>query len=500
MTGFEQFPALLIIIPLLSALIIGIVGQFDKRFCHPIAVLALLGSLYASVKTLCQVLESGPVHYRLGGWAPPFGIEYVVDHLNGLVLVVISFVALLAVLFAKESVKKDLPDKIPHFYLLYILLVTGLLGMTVTGDAFNLYVLMEITALTNYALIAIGRDRALISGFNYVIMGTIGACFYLLGVGHLYIMTGSLNMADLSNILPALYGSNAILVAFILILVGLWIKMAFFPLHGWLPNAYTYAPSATGALIAPLMTKVTIYIMIRVMFSIFSPAFVYETFAMHSAVVWMAVVAIVGGSILALAQRDFKKMLTYLVVAEVGYMVGGVWLANRNGITGAILHIMNDALMTLCLFLVVGIIVYKRGGHHFDDLRGLYRKMPVTMGAFTIGALSMIGVPPLAGFFSKWYLILGAIDGGQWGFMAALIFSSLVNAVLFFRVIEVGYFEPFREHHGDEGHGHHPEPIDEAPFSMLAPLVIVSISLIVAGLYTGDIVTAIIQFTVPAGI
>jgi multicomponent Na+:H+ antiporter subunit D len=313
-------------------------------------------------------------------------------------------------------------------------------------------------------------------------------------------MTGYLNMADLYNILPALYGSNAILVAFILILVGLWIKMAFFPLHGWLPNAYTYAPSATGTLIAPLMTKVTIYIMIRVMFSIFSPAFVYETFAMHTIVVWMAVVAIVGGSILALAQRDFKKMLTYLVVAEVGYMVGGVWLANRNGITGAILHIMNDALMTLCLFLVVGIIVYKRGGHHFDDLRGLYRKMPVTMGAFTIGALSMIGVPPLAGFFSKWYLILGAIDGGQWGFMAALLFSSLVNAVLFFRVIEVGYFEPFREHHGDEEGSHNPEPIDEAPLSMLVPLVIVSISLIVAGLYTGDIVTAIIQFAVPAGI
>ncbi|MCP3677839.1 MAG: monovalent cation/H+ antiporter subunit D family protein, partial [Deltaproteobacteria bacterium] len=241
MNGSEHFPVLLIVIPFLSALIIGIVGLLDKRLCQPIAVLALLGSLVASVGTLLQVMENGLVHYRLGGWMPPFGIEYVVDHLNALVLVVTSFVGLMAVIFAKESVKRDLPDKIPQFYTLYLLLVTGLLGMTVTGDAFNLYVLMEISALTNYALIAIGKDRALISSFNYVIMGTIGACFYLLGVGHLYIMTGSLNMADLFNILPTLYGSNAILVAFILILVGLWIKMAFFPLHGWLPNAYTYA-------------------------------------------------------------------------------------------------------------------------------------------------------------------------------------------------------------------------------------------------------------------
>ncbi len=500
MNGSEHFPVLLIVIPFLSALIIGIVGLLDKRFCQPIAVLALLGSLVASVGTLLQVMENGPVHYRLGGWMPPFGIEYVVDHLNALVLVVTSFVGFMAVIFAKESVKRDLPDKIPQFYTLYLLLVTGLLGMTVTGDAFNLYVLMEISALTNYALIAIGKDRALISSFNYVIMGTIGACFYLLGVGHLYIMTGSLNMADLFNILPTLYGSNAILVAFILILVGLWIKMAFFPLHGWLPNAYTYAPAATGCLIAPLMTKVSIYIMIRIMFSVFSPTFVYETFAMHEMVVWMAVVAIVGGSILALAQRDFKKMLTYLVVAEVGYMVGGVWLANRYGITGAILHILNDALMTLCLFLVVGIIVYKRKGHHFENLRGLYRTMPVTMGAFTVGAFSMIGIPPTAGFFSKWYLILGAIDGGQWGFMVALILSSLINAVLFFRVIEVGFFEPFSEHHGEDGSDHHPEPIDEAPLSMLTPLVIVSIGLIVIGLYTGTIITTIIQFAVPAGI
>ncbi|MFC1523526.1 monovalent cation/H+ antiporter subunit D family protein [Thermodesulfobacteriota bacterium] len=496
----EQLPILLVILPLFAAILISVIGVFQTRYCYPVAVCALIGSLYAAAGVLMQVLENGVIHYQLGGWPPPFGIEYVIDHLNAMVLLIIASVGLIAVIFSKESVKQEMEDKIPQFYTLYVLLVTGLLGMTITGDAFNLYVLLEISALTTYALIALGEDRALLSSFVYVIMGTLGACFYLLGVGHLYIMTGSLNMSDLLTILPNLYTSDAVLVAFILIMIGIWIKMAFFPLHGWLPNAYTYAPSATSCLIAPLMTKVSVYIMIRIMFSTFSTDFVFKAYTAQNLIVWMAVAAIVGGSILALAQKDFKKMLTYLIVAEVGYMVGGIWLANRHGITGAILHIANDAMMTLCLFLVAGIIVYKTKGHHLDDMKGLYKKMPITMAAFTVGALSMIGVPPTAGFFSKWYLILGAIDAGQWGFMAALLFSSLVNAILFFRVIEIAYFEPMSDHHADGHHGVPAMAIDEAPFSMLAPLVIVSLSLIVLGIYAGDIVTNIIQFAVPIGI
>jgi len=497
MSFVEQAPALLVIIPLLSALLVNMVGLINRRYCFPVAVLAILGSFAASLITLIQVLKTGPISYRLGGWPPPFGIEYVIDHFNALVLVTVSFVSLLAVIFSKESIKKELPEKIPQFYTLFVLLVTGLLGMTVTGDAFNLYVLLEISALTGYALIALGDNRALVASFNYVILGTIGASFYLLGVGHLYIMTGSLNMANLLTILPDLYSLNAIFIALLLILVGTWIKMAFFPMHGWLPNAYTYAPSAAGCLVAPLVTKVSVYIMIRIMLSVFSVEYVYGVAGLSETIVWMAVIAIISGSILALAQTDFKKMLTYLIVAEVGYMVGGAWLASSNGLTGAILHIVNDALMTLCLFLFAGIAIYKKGGQQLQDLAGLYKKMPVTMAAFTVGALSMIGVPPTAGFFSKWYLILGAIDAGKYHFMAALLVSSLVNAILFFRVIEIAYFEPKVDHHGGEAEK---IAIDEAPFSMLMPLIIVALSLIVIGLYSGGIVTNIIQHSLPAGL
>jgi multicomponent Na+:H+ antiporter subunit D len=494
---YKQVPALIVAIPLLSAFAVNMGGWFNKRTCFPIALLAMAATLGASFIALLQVMDTGPINYRLGGWPPPFGIEYVIDHLNGLVLVTIAFVSLLAVVFAKRSVEKELPDKIPQFYTLFVLLVTGLLGMTVTGDAFNLYVLLEISALTGYALIALGDNRALVASFNYVILGTIGASFYLLGVGHLYIMTGSLNMADLFSLLPALYATRAIFVAFLLILCGVWLKMAFFPLHTWLPNAYTFAPSAAGCLVAPLVTKVSIYIMIRIMLSVFSSDYVFHVLHLSGPIVWLAVAAILFGSLLALAQDDLKKMLTYLIVAEVGYMVGGFWLATANGITGAILHIVNDALMTFCLFAFAGIVVFRTGGQKLEDLQGLYRKMPVTMTAFTIGALSMIGVPPTAGFFSKWYLILGAIDAGSYHFMAALLISSLVNAILFFRIIEIAYFEPKVHHHA----GHGPEiAISEAPLSMLMPLLVVAIGLIIVGLYSGTIVSTIIRHSVPAGL
>ena len=493
----QQYPALIVIVPLLAAFIISAAGWVNKKLCFPVAVAALSVSTYSSIGLLLRVLDQGVVLYKLGGWDPPWGIAYYVDHLNGLVLVVVSAVALINLIASKKSIEQEFPEKTGPFYTLYVLMVTGLLGIVVTGDAFNLYVLLEIASLTGYGLLAMGGGRGPLAALNYLYMGTIGACFYLLGIGYLYIVTGSLNMVDIAGILPSLYQSKAVLTAFIICMVGVWLKMAFFPLHAWLPNAYTYAPSASSSLIAPLMTKVMIYVMIRLILTVFTPQFSFTILAVNESIVWLAVIAIVMGAVLALAERNLKKMLTYIIIAEVGYMVGGAWLGNRAGMTGAILHIVNDALMTLCVFLVVGNIVYKIKGYAFDDLKGLFRKMPFTMGAFVVGALSIIGVPPTCGFFSKWYLISGGIAAGHYGFVAALLFSSLVNVVLFFRIIELGYFEPFSDHHG---HNHHPEPIDEAPLSMLVPLIIVAAGLVVVGMYTGDIVTRIIDFSIPAGI
>jgi multicomponent Na+:H+ antiporter subunit D len=479
--------------PLLTAFFVNLLGRVSRAWVAPLVLGALGFATLTSICVLGKVLRHGSFSYTVGNWQPPYGIELLIDPLSALMLLVISLIALFASFSAIPSVKQELPGQEHLFFTLYLILIAGLMGLVLTADAFNLYVLLEITSITTYGLIAMGKGRAPLASFNYIIMGSIGACFYLLGVGYLYLMTGTLNMADIAGILPAVDGTAAVATALAFILVGLWIKMAFFPLHGWLPNAYSLAPTGAGLLAAPLMTKVSIYLMIRVMFWIFSVDFLFVQHPQVSTlIVWAASLAIVCGSCLALAQRDLKRMLTYIIVAEVGYMVGGAWLANTPGMTGAILHIVNDALMTLCLFLAVAAIVYKLGSGEFDKLQGIYRKMPVTMAAFTVGAFSMIGIPPTAGFFSKWYLIQGGIEAGHWQYVIALLFSSLVNAVLFFRIIEIGYFFKDGEHHGHE-------KFEEAPLLMQAPLLLSAVALIVIGLGSGPLVESVIKLALPAG-
>ena len=427
---------------------------------------------------------------------PPWGIEYVVDHLNAFALVIVSSVSLITVVYSKRSVEQELPDKIVYFYTIFLLQVTGFLGIVVTGDMFNLYVFLEIASLTGYALIAIGEEGAPLASLRYVIMGTIGASFYLLGVGYLYMVTGSLNMADLAKLLPPLYGSSVVLVAFTFLIVGIAIKMALFPLHGWLPDAYTKAPSSVSALLSPLMTKVAAYVMIRIMFTVFRPYFSIEVLPVTTILSWIAAVAILYGASMALAQTDLKRMLVYILLSEVGYLVLGVGLANRNGLTGTILHILNDACMMAALFMIVGAIIYRCGKREISQFRYLHRKMPFTMAAFVIVGLSVVGIPPTCGFFSKWYLILGAVDARQWVLAGVLVLSSLLNAILVFRVIEYAYIEPRNGHDG--GGASLVIAREEAPLSMLVPIIIVAVGVILLGPMSGKIISTIIQFAVPA--
>lgn len=493
----SQSPVLVVVIPLIFAFLTLLFGLWRKGLCYPITLVALSLSFLASLHTLNTVITSGTIHYYLGGWNPPWGIEYVVDHLSAFVLVIVSFIALLVAIYSKKSVEQELPEKIVYFYCLFLLQVTGFLGIVITGDMFNLYVFLEIASLAGYALIATGEDGAPFASFNYVIFGTIGACFYLLGVGYLYIVTGSLNIADLSQILPNLYHSKVVLVAFAFFLVGVSIKMALFPLHVWLPDAYTYAPSTVTALLAPLMTKVGAYVMIRIMFTVFEPYFSIELIPVTSILGWMAAGAIIFGAVMALAQTDLKRMLAYILVSEVGYITLGIGLANRNGLTGAILHILNDAFMMLALFLVVGAIMYRSGKREIPQLRYLHRKMPLTMAVFVIAALSVIGIPPTCGFFSKWYLILGAIDAGKWVFVAVLLISSLLNVILFFRVIESAYLEPVAEH--SSGGSELVIAREESPLTMLIPILIAGAGIMSFGILSGKIISTIIQFAIPIG-
>ena len=491
----NNYPALVVLAPLLGAFFAGIAAWVEDRFTYPIAIAALGVSCFSAVQNMITVLATGPIQYKMAGWAPPMGIEYRIDTLNAMVLLIITSIALLNLVASYRNVQQETPDRAPAFYVMYLLFVVGLTGVTSTGDLFNLYVLIEITSLTSYTMIALGdRDRGPLASLNYIFIGVIGASFYLLGVGYIYIKTGSLNMQDVAQIIRGMEGSSTVLVAFILCMLGVWIKMALFPLHVWLPNAYANSPMGFARIVAPLMTKVMVYAMVRLMITVFGLDYIFETLNLSHAVVWLGTLAILAGGIMALSQKNLKKMLTYIIVCEIGYMVGGAWMGNQLGMTGAILHILNDAVMTFALFLAVGNMVYKLGRVDLSDLQGLFGKMPWTMGGFVLAAFSIVGVPPTCGFFSKWYLIMGAFEAGAYHFAAALLISSLICAVLFFKVFEICFFEPMSQGgHEDHGHGGHDVvAMEEAPASAIVVLMVVSVALVVLGLYSGPIVNTII--------
>lgn len=481
-----QLPAIIPVSLLLSAFIVFLVGTLRRNLTYPVTLLGITTALTAAGLGLMQVLQNGAQHYYFGGWPPPLGIEYVLDHLSGFMAVLVIFSALLSVIYSRRSFLQEVPEKIVPLYSLILLLLAGLTGIILTGDLFNLYVFLEIASLAAYAVMAIGNDKAPVAVIRYVIMGTIGACFYLLGVGFIYFATGSLNMGDIAQILPSIYGSRLIVAAAAFIVIGMALKMALFPFHIWLPDVYTYSSSAAVALIAPIMTKVGAYVIIRMLISVFLPDYLTGVLPVTLIIGWLAAVGIVAMSVMAIAQKDFRRMLAYSSVAQICYVALGIGLANPFGLIGGLLHILNHAFMKGCLFQVAGAIRYRTGLWQIPQFAGIGRNMRWTMGAFTVAAISMVGIPPTCGFFSKWYLILGCIDAGNWVFAVVIMASSLLNAVYFFRVLEKVYMVP----PGDDSTV---TTSSDPPGEMLAPMLVLAIGIIVLGIINAVIVAQILE-------
>jgi len=477
----EQFPILVVIIPLLISFTIFLFRLTRYRYEWHLSMAATFFSFLVSLSLLNTVLQTGPASYRLGGWAPPWGIEYKVDYLSGFMLVIVTLVAFVTSVYAGKSVKEEIGEKggVP-FYALYMLLVAGLCGIVVTGDMFNLYVFLEITSLSAYALVGVGyKRRAIVAGFNYLILGSVGACLYLLSVGYLYIMTGTLNMADLAQRLPAIYDSRVILVAFALFMAGLSIKMAFFPLHAWLPDAHGLAPSVVSPILSACVIEVAAYAMIRVMFTVFTPAFIFEVLPVREVLSLAASIAMIGGSIIALAQTDIKRMLACSSVGQMGYVILGVAIGNHTGLTGSFMHLFSHAIIKASLFLAAGSLIYKTQIYEISNLKGIGRKMPLTMATFTIGALGMIGIPFTTGFVSEWKLAIGALEAGKWFIVPVILLSALLNAVYFGRVLEIAWFKT-DELHGHEGKGEQEKghKTEVSASLVVPPFVLVSLSII----------------------
>ncbi len=440
-----QAPFLVVGIPLFTALLIGSIGIYKPSIVRPLGFIGITLATLSSIILFNDINVNGDsLHYFFGGWETPFGIgiEYVVDHLNALMILLIYVISFFAFIFSLKSVSYEIPkSKHTYYYTLYFLLIAGLVGITITGDAFNLYVLFEICALSSYSLLALGGKRTYLATFFYLLIGSIGACFYLIGIAYLFIKTGTLNMGHLFNLIPAIYLAKSILIGFIFINIGLFIKMAFFPLHGWLPNTYSVAPLSTTCLLAPLGTKLSIYILIRFYFHVFSPEFVFDVLNIQSAMVWLATIAILLGSIYSIYHKSYLKIITFIVVAEIGYIVGGVWMGHPESLMAAIYHILADSLMTLSLFMIAGSILFYIKSDKVEDFSKVFKQLPITSIALIIVFASIVGIPPTSGFFSKFYLIKSAFQLGHYQFIVALLASSLTAVFLFFRFFESYFYQ-----------------------------------------------------------
>ncbi len=467
-----HLPALQVVLPLIAAPICVLLG--NARLAWGLAVAVSWAALAISIALLVQTLEGGDISYLLGSWPAPWGIEYRIDVLNSLVLLLVSGTAAVVLPFARRSAAIEIaPHQQHYFYCMMLLCLAGLLGIAITGDAFNVFVFLEISSLSTYALVAMGRNRkALTAAFQYLVMGTIGATFYLIGVGLLYMMTGTLNMADLSVRLEPLHQTRPVLAAYAFIVVGMALKLALFPLHLWLPNAYTYAPSVVSAFLAATATKVAIYVLLRFTFTIFGADFAFGVQPMSLMLFVPALLAIFAGSLVAIFQENTKRLLAYSSVAQIGYIVLAIALATAAGLEAGLVHLFNHALMKGALFLALGCVFYRIGSVALADMAGLAKEMPFTMAAFVMAGLSLIGVPLTAGFISKWLLLQAVLDLGLWWLALLILLSSLLAIIYIWRVIEVAYFQPAPQRR---------VAAREAPLSLLLP----TWTLALANLYFG---------------
>ena len=470
----QHFPILPIILPLIAAPLCILLGHRQWVWLFSILVSGL--SFCVSVYLLLATLDQGVLSYAVGGWEPPWGIEVRIDVASALVLTIVTGISSLVLVYAKDSIAKEIdPSQHTLFYTAHLLCLAGLSGILSTGDAFNLFVFLEISSLATYTLVSLAADkRCLTAAFRYLIMGTIGATFILIGVGMLYMQTGTLNMLDLATRIAEYDTSRTLNTGLAFILVGVSIKLALFPLHMWLPPAYTHAPSAVSAFLASTATKVAVYVMVRFIFTVFGAEYVFLTMGMDIILLGLAIVAIFKCSFMATVQSNIKTVLAYSSVAQIGYMILGISLVTSAGLMAGLLHIFNHALMKGALFMAVGAVLFRTGSVDIKAFQGLGKQMPYTMAAFTIAGLSIIGVPLTAGFVSKWYLVTAALEQQHWLVAFIVLVGSLLAVVYIGRILEAAYLKKPSAITADK-------TIKEAPLLMLIPMWI----LVLANIYFG---------------
>ena len=432
-----HIPILIIISPLLSAFLVLLTRKYKIILATTSIIISIL-----FISTLSsRILSGDKVTYHLGDWQGPLGISLVIDGLSFFFSLIVLGLGLLVIIYSIPERRYG-----RTYYFLLLISLSSMIGISYTADIFNMYVFYELLSLAVYLLIAYNKEgMALRASFNYLIMGGVGLSFFLLGIGFLYAITGTLDIYHIAERLPTAFDSSTrmVLMSFVLITIGMGIKIAVFPLHSWLPDAHSMAPSPISALLSGITVEIGIYCLIRVIYSLFST----ETFSIiisssHAILIVLGVVTLLFGAGMALAQTNLKRLLAYSTINQIGIIFIGLGIGTELGLTGALFHVLNHAIMKGALFFCAGIMIAEAGTRDVQGLSGFSRQQPAIVFAFTIASLGMIGIPPTNGFISKWLICLAAVEAGYAVIAVIILMASAITAAYYFRVIQVLFSGP----------------------------------------------------------
>lgn len=443
----EHLPVFVVIAPLFAAFILPTLARKSRlveNLVILVEIISLAGATYLAVLLAGQ--NGAPVYYTMGGWSAPWGIRLIADNLAAFFLLVVAIVGLPVAVFAKGNLEEEIGGKgrIARFYVLYLLLMGALAGMAVTNDLFNVFVLVEVATLSACGLVsARNHPRAAEAAFTYLILATLGSTLVLGSIGFLYITTGHLNMEFASLELAKIWQSSphTVWMAASFMLTGFGVKAALFPLHIWLPDAHSMAPTPGSAVLSGLAVKGYLICLLKVLYNVFGQTLMRQ-FTVHQVLTVTGIVAILAGSILALKQDELKRRLAYSTVAQIGYIVLGFGFVNVRGLGGSLFYLASHALIKSTLFLAAGALISATGKKHISELAGVGRKLPVTMAAFTTASLGLVGIPLFSGFVGKWHLLLGSLDAHNAAAAIVIIVGSVLCATYLFPVLRIAYFEP----------------------------------------------------------
>lgn len=454
----------------------------------------------AAVILLAIVWRDGIQAAQMGGWAAPFGITLVADLLGAVMVLLAGLMGLAVALYSLVTI--DARREAFGYYPLLQVLLLGVSGAFLTGDLFNLYVWFEVMLIASFVLLALGGERAQIEGaIKYVTLNLIASAIFLVGIGVLYAIAGTLNMADLAVTLRRREDDGLATTAAMLFLVAFGIKAAVFPLYFWLPASYHTPPAAVSAIFAGLLTKVGVYALIRV----FTLLFVYDTGYTHGLILLLAGLTMISGVLGAIAQLQFRRVLSFQVISTIGYMLMGLGLLSPLALAGTVFYIVQDIIVKTNLFLISGVTLRLRRTDLLPDMGGLTKQSPLLALLFLIPALSLAGIPPFSGFFAKLALVQAGLQGEDYAIVAVALAVSLLTLLSMMRVWMEIFWKPvpttaLSETESHTGKRSGPDPfLQEAPLSVLgnragrwlqlAPIAIMSLATVLLGLAAEPVLT-----------